>query len=773
MAAKTADSLAGLRLERLRRLRELQQEIKRVRDLEDGLIKRPWREIARPEQLAPPGTWFVWCILAGRGWGKSRTAAEWAAQKARDYPGARIALVGKTFADTRDTMLEGESGLIACFNRDEFRNHSEDDGYNRTLGEVRLANGSGFKSFSAEKPWRLRGPQFHFAWADEAAFWQDAHKGLVADTTWSNLVITLRLPKKTGWDEDYRTQVVIATTPRPVALLRTSDPDPSRMGILQRTTTMITRGRTMDNIENLTKEYQENVIAPLLGTRLGRQELEAEILDDVPGALWQRDWFEETRVTDPALVPDLIRVVVGVDPAVTDGEASAQTGVIVAGAAKNGRGYVLGDFTLRATPMEAMKRVIAVYHEFKADRVVAEVNNGGDFIGTLLKTVDPNIPFQAVRATRGKAIRAEPISSLYEQRRISHVGTFPYLEDQMCLIAGTAITTMRGEIPIEQVTCRDLVMTRAGWRPVTHSGFTGIRRTVTITAKNGDTITCTPDHPVFSPGSGFVPAGALVPGAKITRCMKAGSPVAAENQRSHSSSATVSGITSGTARTGSHHGHGALNFSIATSGKNITVPYPTGITCTTSITTPTIMTSAISCYCHAMITSLTINLSESLVCTHTGETSRSRRALMHGNGVSSEKSRSSVLSVIKSSSQQEFAQRFAHVSVAESTVHSVQVNAVPSAVYNITVTGQHEYFANGILVHNCAWTPMDGESPDRIDACVWAISALKDLIGGSFLAAYGVTRCESCQHPFVSIDPATKQPRLTCPKCGSPVVLET
>jgi phage terminase large subunit-like protein len=421
---------------------KLTRKLKRVLPF-DGpqALRHRHRKIVSAESIDPvpmrcitvdsPNSMF----LAGEGMiptHNTRTAAEWAISKARQYPGARIALVGKTFADTRDTMLEGDSGLLSCISREEFRNHSEDAGYNRTLGEVRLANGSLFKSFSAEKPWRLRGPQHNFAVADECAFWQDAHKGITADTTWSNLVITMRLRKKPDWDDDYRPQIVIATTPRPVALLRTSDPDPSRIGILQRATTVITRGRTMDNIENLSKSYKENVIDPLLGTRLGRQELEAEILDDVPGALWQRDWIEETRVTDPSLVPDLIRVVVAVDPAVTDGESSAQTGIVVAGAARNGRGYVLGDFTLRASPMDAMKEVVRVYNEFHADRVIAEVNQGGDYIGTLLKTVDPNVPYQTVHAKRGKALRAEPVSSLYQQRRISHVLFFPYLEDQMC-----------------------------------------------------------------------------------------------------------------------------------------------------------------------------------------------------------------------------------------------------------------------------------------------------------------------------------------------------
>ena len=498
----TAATLAEAKLERLRRLRELQAELKRLDDDEAGAIKPRWEDIARPDQLAPPGEWMTWLILAGRGWGKSRTAAEWAAAKARTFPGARIALVGKTFADVRDTMIEGESGLIACLNTDEFKNHSEDDGYNRSRLEVRLNNGSMFKAFSAEKPWRLRGPQHHFAWGDESCFWQDAHKGLIADTTWTNLIITLRLKARTGWPPGYRPQVVVATTPRPVALLRTNDPDPSRTGLMQRETTIITRGRTADNLDNLSDTYKENVVLPLLGTRLGRQELDAELLDDVPGALWRREWIDETRITDPLAVPDLLRVVIGVDPAVTDGESSAQTGIIVAGAARNGHGYVLADFTLRATPREAIERAIAAYHEFKGDRIVAEVNNGGDYIGTLVRTVDPNVPYQSVRATRGKAMRAEPVSSLYEQRRVHHVGSLPYLEDSMC-----------------------------------------------------------------------------------------------------------------------------------------------------------------------------------------------------------------------------------------------------------------------------SWTPADAESPDRLDACVWAIHALKDLIGGSFLSAYGVIRCGKCSHAFTRLDPGTKQPRLTCPRCSESVVL--
>lgn len=374
----------------------------------------------------------MWLLLAGRGFGKTRSAAEWCAAKARRYPGSRIALVATTIADARDTMVEGESGLLACFSRDELRGGTEDGAWNRSMGELYLDNGSRFKTFSSEKPWRLRGPQWHFAWGDESAFWKDAYKGTITDTTWMNLTIATRLPPRSGWDDGFRTQIVVATTPRPVALLKVTDPDPARSGLMQRENTIITRGRTSDNLANLSESYKVNVIAPLLGTRMGRQELDAELLEDNEAALWRREWIDETRI-DPNAVPDLIRVVVGVDPAVTDGETSAQTGIIVAGADRKGHGYILADFTMRGTPRRVMERVVEAFHEFKADRVVAEVNQGGDYIGTLLRTVDQNVPYRAVRATRGKQTRAEPVSSLYEQRRIHHAGSFPYLEDELCV----------------------------------------------------------------------------------------------------------------------------------------------------------------------------------------------------------------------------------------------------------------------------------------------------------------------------------------------------
>jgi phage terminase large subunit-like protein len=424
-----ADSLLDLKLKKLRRLRALRQQL---RDITTGdAEKRPWSETARPEQLEPGGDWFVWLILAGRGWGKSRTAAEFIADKARRFPFCRIALVASTIADARDTMVEGESGLLTCLRASELRGGSVETSWNRSLGELYLANGSRMKTYSSEKPRKLRGPQFHFGWGDESCFWTDAAKGTLADTTWSNFTIATRLPRRPDWPQDYRTQIVVATTPRPVALLRVTDPSQTAPGLMQRENVIITRGRTVDNLDNLSESYKANVIAPLLGTQLGRQELDAEILENREGALWRREWLDADR-RPPVPLPDMVRVVIGVDPAVTSEETSDLTGIIVAGADRSGHGYVLADYTIRGTPLEAMQKVVWAYKHHEADRVVGEVNNGGDYIGTVLKTVDPDIPFRSVRASRGKEIRAEPVSALYEQHRVHHLGVFPFLEDQMC-----------------------------------------------------------------------------------------------------------------------------------------------------------------------------------------------------------------------------------------------------------------------------------------------------------------------------------------------------
>lgn len=396
-----------------------------------------WRDVARPEQIPPVGSWFVFLYLAGRGAGKTRSAAEWAAEKARRYPGCRIALVAATIADARDTLVEGESGLLSVLDDSELRGGSREDAWNRSLGELFLRNGSQFKTFSSEKPWRLRGPQHHFAIGDEVAFWQDAHKGTAKDTTWSNLTIGLRLPGQPGWSADYRPQVFVSTTPRPVALLKSRDPEPARAGLMQRKTTVIVRGRTVDNLANLSDTYREQVVEPLLGTTLGRQELDAELLEAVEGALWTAQELDEHRVSEPPY-PGFKRTVVALDPA--DGEDDGdEQAITVAGAGMDWRLYVVANEGMRATPTAFLRRAIELAREHDAT-IVVEKNHGGksltELLTMIMRDMGVTVPYRTVNASTSKRTRAEPIAALYEQGKVSHIGTFPQLEDQLLTWTG-------------------------------------------------------------------------------------------------------------------------------------------------------------------------------------------------------------------------------------------------------------------------------------------------------------------------------------------------
>lgn len=360
-----------------------------------------WEEVARPNQLAPEGDWLIWLILSGRGWGKTRTGAEWIAHKALSMPKTRWAIVARTFADARDTCAEGESGIVNVLHR-----YQALQNWNRSMGEILLTNGSRIKLFSAEEPDRLRGPQHHGAWCDELAAWEDPD-------AWDQLQFGLRLGE--------HPQTVITTTPRPVALLK---------NLLNRETTYITRGNTFENAKNLAPAALMELQARYAGTRLGRQELEGELLEDIEGALWSRSWIENARITT-AQLPPLYRIIVAIDPAVTSGEDSDETGIVTAGASADGHFYVLEDSTLKATPDAWGRRAVQAFRDWKADRIVAEVNNGGDMVIMVIQQVDRNAPVTKVHASRGKRLRAEPISALYEQGRVHHVGAFTKLEDQM------------------------------------------------------------------------------------------------------------------------------------------------------------------------------------------------------------------------------------------------------------------------------------------------------------------------------------------------------
>lgn len=368
-------------------------------ELEAAHLLHDWRFWARPEQVAPPVPWETWLLLAGRGFGKTRTGAEWVRAEAESGRRKRIALVGPTLRDVKKTMVEGEAGVIGI-----------SPPWFRPLfvkSELRLVwpNGVIADLYSAERPDRLRGPSHDAAWADELAAWKHLEE------TWDNLELTLR-----GGSDPKR---VVTTTPKPRQGLKRLIADP---------TTLVTRGSTSANIDNLAKGYVTRLERRYAGTRLGRQELEAEMLEDAEGALWSLKRLDQLRIAVP---PDLKRVVVAVDPAVSTGSRSAETGIVVAGLGVDGIGYVLKDLSGRHRPEEWADRAIAAFRAHRADRVVGEVNNGGDLVEATLRAVDREIPFRAVSASRGKRVRAEPVAALYEQGRVRHVGSLPKLEDQM------------------------------------------------------------------------------------------------------------------------------------------------------------------------------------------------------------------------------------------------------------------------------------------------------------------------------------------------------
>ena len=339
--------------------------------------------------------------MAGRGAGKTRMAAEWLAWQAATNDYTRWAIVAPTFGDVRDVCAEGNSGIVGIL-----REYDVLEEYNRTYGHIKLRNGTLIRLFSADEPNRLRGPQFHGAWCDELSSWRYAD-------TWDQLQFGLRL------GEHPRT--VVTTTPKPVSLVR---------NLVSRTdgSVKIVRGSTFDNAANLAPQALIELQLRYNGTRLGRQELYGELLEDIEGALWTRKMIDDARVTE---APNLTKICVAIDPAVTSGEDSDETGMIVAGVSMDGQYYVLYDGTLRASPDGWARRAVELYHQYKANRIVAEKNNGGDMVGSVIHHVDPRVPIKLVTATRGKQVRAEPVSALYEQGKVHHVGGFNELEDQM------------------------------------------------------------------------------------------------------------------------------------------------------------------------------------------------------------------------------------------------------------------------------------------------------------------------------------------------------
>jgi phage terminase large subunit-like protein len=370
-----------------------------------AIAARLWEYSARADQWPPASDWLAWLVMGGRGAGKTRTGAEWVRGMAlgiggfADAPAERIALVGETFADVREVMIEGPSGIIQAHGR---RTRPEWHPARRLLV---WPNGAKAQAFSSEDPEGLRGPQFAAAWGDEAGKWRNA------EATWDMLQFGLRLGT--------RPRQVITTTPRPVPLLRR---------LLQADGTAVSRSRTADNAAHLAVGFLERIAAKYAGTRLGRQELDGELIEDRADALWRRDEIERVRVEH---VPEMRRVVVAVDPPAS--HRSGTCGIVAAGIGTDGLGYVLADGSLAtARPTEWAARAVALYRRHGADALIAEVNQGGDMVAAVIREVDGSVPVKAVRATRGKYLRAEPVAALYEQGRVRHAGAFPALEDELC-----------------------------------------------------------------------------------------------------------------------------------------------------------------------------------------------------------------------------------------------------------------------------------------------------------------------------------------------------
>lgn len=411
MQTSPAEFLASLsETERLTLLASLSEA-------EQAELRWHWRFWARPNQVAPEGQdWNTWMVLAGRGFGKTRMGSEWIRENVcgtsplAPPPSGwkRIALVAETAADARDVMVLGDSGILACHPKDMRPEWSP------TNRRLTWPNGVEAWVYNATEPDQLRGPQHHAAWVDELA------KFRYMQETWDQLQFGLRLGE--------HPQALVTTTPRPLPLIKRLINDPD---------TRVTRGATLDNQANLASNTVKQLYERYGGTRLGRQELEGEILHDIPGALWNRDIIDASRLREvPA---DLERVYVAVDPAVSNTENSDEHGIVVVGLARDAegyaRGYVLDDGSCRGQPEEWARKAVSLYRTWSADKIIAEKNQGGDMVMSTLKAVDRSIPVELVTATRGKVVRAEPISALYEQGRVHHCGRFDVLEDQMCLFS--------------------------------------------------------------------------------------------------------------------------------------------------------------------------------------------------------------------------------------------------------------------------------------------------------------------------------------------------
>lgn len=404
-----AELLASLPASERRKL------LKRLTEKQATELIHDWRFWARPKQLTPPGDWLTWILRAGRGFGKTLTGAQWTHERALEHP-RRIALVARNPAEARDVMIEGPSGILkAGYPKDRPL-------YESSKKRITWPNGSWATIYSDEEPDQLRGFSGDTAWIDELGKFKHSKE------VWDNLAFGMR---EVSTDRPRR---LITTTPRPIPVLR---------AIEKLDSTVVVVGSSDENRSNLDPEWFRDTIEVYRGTRTGRQEIEAEYLDDIPGALWTRAMIDAARMPPNTPLPPMKRIVIGVDPSGAAGEEderSDEIGIVAAGLGEDDLGYLLGDYSGRHSPEGWAKAAVGAFDTHEADRIVAEKNFGGEMVASTIRGHRKNVPVKLVTASRGKTQRAEPIAALYERNRIIHVKPLPLLEDQLCLFASYGYT---------------------------------------------------------------------------------------------------------------------------------------------------------------------------------------------------------------------------------------------------------------------------------------------------------------------------------------------
>lgn len=376
--------------------------LEKFQDTELSQMRNDFFLSARKEQIPPLGNWFIWIIMAGRGFGKTFSGANWIIDEHIQGEAKNSAIIAATAADMRRFCIEGPSGVMA-----QAPNWFYPD-YQPSKSKLIWPNGTETQLYTSEKPDRLRGPNHDRAWCDELSYWR------YLEDAWDNLMMALRYGQNV--------KAVVTMTPRPVKAVRE---------LLKREgqDVVVTRGSTMDNKENLSDIFLKNIQDQYGGTRKGRQEIQGELLEEAEGALWSHGLLDLYRVSE---TPQLTKTSVAIDPSTTGGEKADEAGIMVGGKDKFGHGYLLADYSRRASPQKWAEKAVEAYDFHEANDIVAEKNQGGEMISSMIHNINPHIKVHLVHASKGKVARAEPVSMLDEQGKLHHVGSFPALEDEMC-----------------------------------------------------------------------------------------------------------------------------------------------------------------------------------------------------------------------------------------------------------------------------------------------------------------------------------------------------